>query len=75
LLALNYGWSSFASARDLRPTNAAEQVRQAMAQLPRADYPHTAAVAGEMVGYGSDRHYDLVLEQFLSGIRAAAGEP
>lgn len=72
LLALNYGWSAFASARDRQPTNAAAQVRQAMATLPRSEYPHTAAVAAEMAGYASDRHYDLVLEQLLTGIRAAA---
>jgi AcrR family transcriptional regulator len=74
LLALNYGWSSFASARDIQPTNAAAQVRQALAALSRADYPHTAAVAVEMAGYASDRHYELVLEQLLAGIRLAAPE-
>jgi AcrR family transcriptional regulator len=72
LLALNYGWSSFASARDLEPINAAAQVRQALAALPPARYPHTAAVAAEMAGYASVRHYELVLDQLLAGIRAAA---
>jgi AcrR family transcriptional regulator len=72
LLALNYGWSSFASARDVLPANAAEQVRQAMATLPRAEYPRTAAVAAEMAQYGSDQHYELVLEQYLAGIRSSA---
>ena len=70
LLALNYGWSSFSSARDVRPTNAAEQVRRALAALPRFDYPHTVAVAREMAGYGNDRHYHFILEHFLVGVRA-----
>lgn len=72
LLALNYGWSSFASARDVQPTNAAGQVRQALAALSATEYPHTVAVAAEMAGYASDRHYELVLEQLLVGIHSAA---
>jgi AcrR family transcriptional regulator len=71
LLALNYGWSSFASARDAQPAHAAAQVRQALAALPPSEYPRTAAVAGEMAGYGSDRHYELVLDQLLAGIRSS----
>ena len=39
LLALNYGWSAFAAARDALPANAAAQVRQALAALPRSEYP------------------------------------
>jgi AcrR family transcriptional regulator len=73
LLALNYGWSAFASARDALPANAAEQVRQALAMLPLSEYPHTAAVARDMALYGSDRHYGMVLEQLLAGIRSTAG--
>jgi AcrR family transcriptional regulator len=72
LLALNYGWSAFAAARDALPANAAAQVRQAMAALPRAEFPHTAAVAEEMAGYASDRHYELVLDQIMVGIWSAA---
>jgi AcrR family transcriptional regulator len=72
LLALNYGWSAFASARDALPANAAAQVRQALAALPRADFPHTAAVAEEMAGYASDRHYELMLDQIMVGIWSAA---
>jgi AcrR family transcriptional regulator len=73
LLALNYGWSAFASARDAEPANAAAQVRAALAALPRSDYPRTAAVADEMATYGNERDYDLVLEQLLAGIRSTAG--
>jgi AcrR family transcriptional regulator len=72
LLALNYGWSAFASARDALPANAAAQVRQALAALPRAEVPHPAAVAEELAGYASDRHYELVLDQIIVGVRSAA---
>ena len=76
LLALNYGWSAFASARNVLPTNAEAQVRQALAALSSSEYPFTTAVAEEMAEYASDRHYDLVLAQLLVGIRSAArGDP
>jgi AcrR family transcriptional regulator len=67
VIALNYGWSSFTAARQLDPT-AGEQVAAAMAQLPREAFPHTAAVAAEMVGYGSDEHYELVLAGLVAGL-------
>jgi AcrR family transcriptional regulator len=65
VIALNYGWSSFTAARQLDPA-AGEQVAVAMAQLPREAFPNTAAVAAEMVGYGSDEHYEHVLGALLS---------
>jgi hypothetical protein len=40
-----------------------------LAALPRSEYPLTVAVAGEMGAYGSDDHYDFVLDRFLSGLR------
>jgi AcrR family transcriptional regulator len=73
LLALNYGWVAFASARDIHPEQAAEQVRAAMANLNWADFPHTAAVAAAMADYGNERHYDQVLAQLVEGIRRDAG--
>jgi AcrR family transcriptional regulator len=72
LLALNYGWSAFSSARNVQPEQAAEQVRQALRRLLPLDYPHTAAVAGDMAEYGSDVHYALVLELLLAGVQGAA---
>jgi AcrR family transcriptional regulator len=68
VIALNYGWSSFTAARQLDPA-AGEQVAAAMAQLPREAFPHTAAVAAEMVGYGSDEHYELVLDGLVGAAR------
>jgi len=72
LLALNYGWTAFASARDRQPADAAEQVRRALATVPVSVYPHTAAVAADMAQYGADRHYELLLGHLLAGIRGAA---
>ena len=40
--------------------------------LPRAEFPHTAAVAEEMAAYASDHHYELVLDQIMVGIWSAA---
>lgn len=67
VIALNYGWSSFTTARQLNPA-AGEQVAAAMAMLPADAFPNTAAVAAEMVGYGSDAHYERVLGAFLGGL-------
>ena len=72
ILALNYGWSSFAGARDVPPANAAEQVREALATVPPGEFPHTTAVASDMAQYGHDHHYELVLDRLLAGIRAAS---
>ena len=68
VIALNYGWSSFTAARQLNPA-AGEQVAAAMAMLPAEAFPHTAAVAAEMVGYGSDEHYEFVLDRLVGGLR------
>lgn len=67
LLALNYGWSSFASARASDPAYA-EEVRESVAALPAAEFPHTVAAASEIGAYGSNRHYELALDQMLNGI-------
>ena len=72
VLALNYGWAAFFTNRSRASGAAAEQVRHALSSLPSAEFPHTAAVAREMADYASVRHYDLVLEQLLVGIQAAA---
>ena len=72
IIALNYGWSSFTTARDLDPGGPSHDVGAMLAQLPRTHYPLTVDVAGEMGAYGSDHHYDFVLDQLLSGLRATA---
>ena len=55
------------------PTGPSHDVGAMLAVLPRAEYPLTVDVADEMGAYGSDDHYDFVLDQFLGGLRAAAG--
>jgi AcrR family transcriptional regulator len=72
IIALNYGWSSFTTARDLDPDGPGHDVRATLAALPRTEYPLTVDVAHEMGAYGSDHHYDFVLEQLLSGVRVTA---
>lgn len=72
IIALNYGWSSFTAARDLDPGGPSHDVGATLAQLPRGDFPLTVDVAGEMGAYGSNEHYDFVLSQLVTGLRAAA---
>jgi len=72
IIALNYGWSSFTTARDLDPRGPSHDVGAMLAQLPRTEYPLTVGVADEMGAYGSDHHYDFVLDQLLSGLRNRA---
>ena len=66
VIALNYGWSSFTAARELNPA-AGAQVAAAMATLPPDLFPRTHEVARDMVGYGSDEHYEFVLNRLLEG--------
>jgi AcrR family transcriptional regulator len=73
IIALNYGWSSFTAARDLDPEGPSHDVGAMLAQLPRKEYPLTADVAPEMGAYGSDQHYDFVLDYLLTGLHATAG--
>ncbi len=72
IIALNYGWSSFTTARDLDPRGPSHDVAAMLTQLPRTEYPLTVGVADEMGAYGSDHHYDFVLDQLLSGLRNRA---
>ena len=72
IIALNYGWSSFTAARDLDPDSPGHDVGAMLAALPRTEYPLTVDVADALGAYGSDHHYDFVLDQFLNGLRATA---
>ena len=72
VVALNYGWSSFTTARDLDPEGPSHDVGAMLAQLPAAAFPHTVEVAAEMGAYGSDDHYEFVLDQLLRGLRATS---
>ena len=70
IIALNYGWSSFTTARDLDPDSPGRDVGAMLARLPSSEFPLTVGVAGEMGAYGSDRHYEFVLDRLVGGLRA-----
>ncbi len=70
LIALNYGWSSFTSARELDVRGAAREVEARLAALPAEHFPLTHSVAGSMGAYGSDAHYELVLRALVGGLAA-----
>ncbi|WP_395245263.1 TetR/AcrR family transcriptional regulator [Agromyces sp. MMS24-K17] len=65
ILALNYGWASFALSRSA-PDAASSLARLFAATAP--GLPRTAAVAAEMQHYGSDDHYDRVIARLLGAI-------
>jgi AcrR family transcriptional regulator len=75
VIAINYGWSSFTAARDLDPEGPSHDVAAMLTRLPRDVFPLTVDVADQMGAYGSDAHYDFVLDQFLGGLRATTGGP
>jgi len=68
VIALNYGWSSFTTARDLDPGGPSHDVEAMLTALPAAAFPLTVEVAKEMGAYGSDEHYEFVLDQLLRGL-------
>jgi AcrR family transcriptional regulator len=72
IIALNYGWASFTTARALDPQGPSHDVAAMLRQLPREVFPLTVGVAEQMGAYGSDDHYAFVLDQFLAGLAASA---
>lgn len=75
IVALNYGWSSFTAPRSLDPGTPGPDVSAALAALPRREYPLTVEAADDLGSYGSDAHYDFVLDQLLNGLRVTARAP
>jgi AcrR family transcriptional regulator len=74
IIALNYGWSSFTTARDHAPRSRGNEVAAMLAMLPASEYPLSVEVAGEMGAYGSDDHYAFVLDRLLDGLHAASAD-
>jgi AcrR family transcriptional regulator len=72
ILSLNYGWSSFTTARDRHPDRSGGRVGPMLAALPADEFPLSVAVAAEMGAYGSDEHYEFVLGRLVAGLRAPA---
>ena len=75
VIALNYGWSSFTTARALDPGGPSHAVTAALMALPAAEFQLTASVATQLGAYGSDEHYELVLTSLVDGLTSAAGTP
>ena len=76
LLALNYGWSAFSTARDgdgSAPDPAALVAE--LRALPPSVFPLTVAVAEPMSRYGSDAHYELALDLIVAGLAALRPRP
>jgi AcrR family transcriptional regulator len=69
VLALNYGWFAFTSARDAtRATVDPEAVLAGqLSQLPAEHFPLTRAVADDLSHFGSDAQYALALERLITG--------
>lgn len=70
IVALNYGWASFAIARSR--TEAAPSLERIQAG-PDDRFPRTVAVSASMIRFGSDDHYDAVVRDLLRGITAEDG--
>jgi AcrR family transcriptional regulator len=70
ILALNYGWSGFALARDaaVPDDRRAPSLEEGLLALPPEMFPLTIGVAHAMAVYGSDAHYASALDQLLTGI-------
>jgi AcrR family transcriptional regulator len=77
VIALNYGWSAFASARDAVRTpgeyDEPPPLGSVLATLPVAEFPLTVAVAADLGDFGADAHYRIALGQLLAGLRATGG--
>ena len=74
IIALNYGWTAFTTARDAPRgdhTDPVPPLADVLSALPAEQFPLTIQVAEAMGNYGSDRHYELVLDQLLAGIQTA----
>jgi AcrR family transcriptional regulator len=74
ILALNYGWFAFSTARDAtRASVDPEAVLAASLSLLPADrFPLTLSVAHELSNYGSDGHYRFTLAQMIAGVGVTA---
>jgi AcrR family transcriptional regulator len=74
ILALNYGWFAFSSARDATRAAADPEatLAAALSMLPPDRFPLTLSVADEMSNYGADLQYNFALRQLITGIGAVA---
>lgn len=69
LIALNYGWSSFAVPR---AETGGPDISAALKTLPKEHFPITVELAPAWSDYASDGHYEHVLGQMVAGIGRTA---
>ena len=74
LLALNYGWFAFTTARDATrdAVDPEAMLAASLDGIPADRFPLTIANAGELSNYGSDAHYAIALRQVIEGIGTVA---
>ena len=69
IIALNYGWSAFATARERDGTgDPGPALDDVLSALPVEEFALTVQSAESMSNYGSDTHFEIVLDQLLAGI-------
>jgi AcrR family transcriptional regulator len=75
ILALNYGWFAFTTARNATRATAEPEaaLNAALSMLPPDRFPLTLSVAEELSDYGSDRQYAFMLRQLIAGVGSVAG--
>lgn len=71
VIALNYGWASFAKARSESVINGTPglSLADSLSLLSDDEFPVTRQVAPELVEYGAHRHYELALGVLVTGLR------
>lgn len=74
ILALNYGWFAFTTARDATRVNVepAAALAAALSMIPADRFPLTRSGADHLSNYGSDSHYAFALQALIVGVGAAA---
>ena len=74
ILALNYGWFAFSTARDATRTSVDPEavLAASLSMLPADRFPLTLSVADELSNYGSDGHYRFALGQLIAGVGVTA---
>ncbi|MBC7442732.1 MAG: TetR/AcrR family transcriptional regulator [Ramlibacter sp.] len=75
VLALNYGWFAFTTARNaIRAGTEPELILAgALSALPAKRFPLTVSVADQLSSYGSDSHYAFALRALIAGVGSTAG--
>lgn len=70
VVAMNYGWCAFESARDAPSpaSGSAPDLASALAALPVERFPLTVAAAEPLARYGAPEQYERALDRLVAGI-------